>query len=229
MKTKKIFVIIFLIIILVASVVCAVIVVINNKPDYGNLSAAIATIGLLITAVYGFRSNREAIRLQTSMQFSTDVYKKLHSELFKRTERNIQIKLSSLRAKGIICAIEDLEDEDLKQDIKRYCGYMDGIGILVTEHLIKPEVILYNAGVGLLRTFFLLKPYLDKSRKKRRENASHDISDKNVDYVICNAVELHYANMELLALEMRRRGPLLIKEFKKKLKQANKNKKVIRG
>lgn len=153
MKTKKILVIIVLIIILVASVVCTVIEVIDN-PDYGNLSAAITTIGLLITAVYGFRSNREAIRLQTSMQFSADVYKRLHSELFKRTERNIQIKLSSLQARGIICAIEDLEDEDLKQDIKRYCGYMDGIGILVTEHLIEPEVILYNAGVGLLRIFF---------------------------------------------------------------------------
>lgn len=49
----------------------------------------------------------------------------------KKRERRIQTKLSLLQSQGIVCAIEDLDDDDLRRDIREYCGYMDGIGILV--------------------------------------------------------------------------------------------------
>lgn len=228
MKNHKSFLLKGLIILLFAiSMICMIWGMINDS-DLVNVCAAISTMGLVCTAVYGFRSNRDAIRLQTSMSFSLDVYKTIHSNSFKKRERNIQNKLSSLQDRGIICSIEEIDDADLKKDIHIYCGYMDCLGILVMEHLINPEVILYNTGVGLLRTFFLLKPYLELTRKKRKENASHDIKDKIVDEIISEGVQMYYANFELLAMEMRRRGPQLINDLKEKMEVARKNKMVIK-
>lgn len=70
-----------LLVILVCSVVLSVMV---DGSDFVNMGMALSTMGLVCTAVYGFHSNREAIRLQTSMQFSLDVHKRLHSISFKK-------------------------------------------------------------------------------------------------------------------------------------------------
>ena len=220
---KQFYILLKLSIILSIILVCsAVLSIMVAGSDFVDMCMALSTMGLVCTAVYGFHSNREAIRLQTSMQFSLDVHKTLHSVPFKKRERSIQAKLSSLQSKGIVCPIEDLDDDDLKRDIREYCGYMDGIGILVMEHLMKPEVILYNAGVGLLRTYYLLKPFLEKSRQQRSEKATHDIDNKSVDNIIENSVGLYYAHFELLALEMHQRGPSLIRYIKQKITRAKK-------
>lgn len=197
-----------------------------NKDDvFLTVCSSLSSMGLLCAAVYGFRSARGATRLQTSLEFSFVVYKELHKKSFKERERFIQNKLSTY--KGEVCAIDDIEDQTLRGEIHKYCGYMDGIGILVMEHLIKPEIILYNTGVGLLRTYCLLKPFLDASRQKRYEMATHDINDGEVDKIISNSVRLYYAHFELLALEMLRQGPKLIKIINAKLKRAQRGKRII--
>lgn len=139
MKKRKAFVISLFIVLLIVAVSSMVLGFIKN-PDYLGLSTAILTLCLVITAIYGFQSNREAIRLQTFMEYSFDIYKTISSDEFKKRERNIQKGLSALREQGVVCAIDDIKDDDLKKDIHKYCGYMDGVGILVMEHMINPEV-----------------------------------------------------------------------------------------
>lgn len=197
----------------------------QNSPNYGSICTAIATLGLVLTAIYGFYSNREAVRLQTSLEFCFKVYKVFQSEEFKKRERRIQNGL--MCHQGQPCAIEELKDNDLIQDIHLYCGYLDGIGVLVMEHLIRPEVIISYAGVGVLKTFYLLKPFLEISRKSRKKKAKEDKTRSDIDPIIAQSVSLYYANLELLALEMQRRGPKLIAEFNSKLLKARKKKRVI--
>ena len=162
------------------------------------------------------------------MEYSFDIYKTISSDEFKKREHNIQKGLSALREQGVVCAIDDIKDDDLKKDIHKYCGYMDGVGILVMEHMINPEVFFYKAGLGLLRTFFLLKPYLEITRLKRKTYATHDIEDVLVDQLIGNSVQLYYAHLELLALELRRQGGNMIQEIDDKLEKARKHRKVIK-
>ena len=197
----------------------------QSKPNYGSICTAIATLGLVLTAIFGFYSNREAMRLQTSLEFCFKVYTVFQSKEFKERERRIQNNLKLYIEQP--CAIEDLPEASLKQDIYNYCGYLDGIGVLVMEHLIRPEVVLSYAGVGVLRTFSLLKPFLELSRKSRAETAKASKKNSDIDSIISKSVSLYYANFELLALEMQRRGPKLIIEFNTKLQKARTKKRVL--
>jgi len=212
-------------IIIVVSFIVFLCLEIRNNPNYGSICTAIATLGLVLTAIYGFYSNREAVRLQTSLEFCFKVFNVFQSKDFKERERRIQTGL--IRHQAHPCAIEELTEESLKKDIYDYCGYLDGIGVLVMEHLIRPEIVMSYTGLGVLKTFFLLKPFLELSRKKRSKKAKEHKEPSDIHSIITEGVSLHYANFELLALEMQRRGPTLIKDYDKKLRKARKKKRVV--
>ena len=225
MKNKKILIFCIVAFIIIICFIISLCLEFQNNPNYGSICTAIATLGLVLAAVYGFYSNREIVRLQTSLEFCFKVYNVFQSKAFKERERRIQDGLMLYREHP--CTIEDLPDEKLKKDIYNYCGYLDGIGVLVMEHLIRPEIVLSYAGVGILKTFYLLKPFLELSRKNRAEKSKNDILQGDIDFIITEAVSLYYANFELLALEMRRRGTNLTTDFKRKLHKARKKKRVL--
>lgn len=227
MKVLKLVVMFLMTFLLVAAIICLIMSFKTTKPNYLGISTTLMTLCLVITAVNGFYSNREAIRLQTSMTFSSEIFKMVRSDRFKKMERDIQKGISVLKDKGIVCPIDDIEDDNLKKDIHKYCGYMDGIGILVMEHLINPEVFLYKAGVGTLRTYFLLEPYIEATRMHRKDHVESNLKDDKANKIISGSVGFYYAHFELLALELRRSGFHFINEIDKKLNRSRKNKKVM--
>lgn len=47
--------------------------------QYFDLITAITTVGLLVTAIFGFYDNHKIVRTQTSMDFCTFIYPMLQS------------------------------------------------------------------------------------------------------------------------------------------------------
>ena len=177
------------------------------------LNLAISAL-ILFAAIIGFVVTIRATRTQTSMEFFSTVYPILQSQEFRDREQYLLRELSKEGHK--ICAIEDIENEILRQEIYTYCECMNGIGILVQEHMIKDGVIIPYIGVNSIYIYRKIKPYLYMTRQKRALQISPELS-ANENKKIQNAAELYYVHYELLVLEMEKQGEKWTKEFKGKL------------
>ena len=207
-------------IILIVLVICAAIAYyfeIHNEKQYG--CVAILTLCLVITAIYGFKVTNETTRMQTSIDFCLSTYKTFQSKEFVERER--------LVCKGLLqrgdnyCAIEEIDNDTLRDAVYEYCEIMNGVGVLVFEYMIKPDVVVAYLGANTLMTFQLIKPYLDLTRKARYENVPMELPEYERE-LIRKAQPLTFAHFELLALEIKCQAPELIDEYEKELQVQNK-------
>lgn len=196
----------------------------NSVPNYANICTAVCTFGLVITAIYGFYSNKEAIRMQTSTEFCMKIYNLLQSDEYVEREHLIWEKLENNNTAA--CPIDEIKDKQLREAIIKYCEILNGIGVFIVEHMINPEIVIAYIGANTLHTFLLIKPYLEKTRQKRYNSISDTLQSKQKQY-IRNAQLLVGAHFELLALEIYRQAPYLIRKYNRMLHLANQNKRVI--
>lgn len=211
---------IFFYIILIVLVICAVIAYyfeIHKEKQYGCI--AILTLCLVITAVQGFKVTNESTRMQTSMDFCLSTYSMFQSKEFVQKERFI---CSGLLQRGDnYCAIEEIDNDTLRDAVYEYCEIMNGVGVLVYKHMIEPDVVVAYLGANTLMTFQLIKPYLDLTRKARYENVPMELPEYERE-LIQKAQSLTFAHFELLALEIKHQAPDLIDEYEKELQVQNK-------
>lgn len=125
-----------------------------------------------------------------------------------------------------VCAIDKIEDKELRDAVEKYCEVLNGIGVFVVEHMIKPDIVVAYIGANTLHTYLLIKPYLEKYRQKRRNDISDVLPSKEKDY-IKDAELLVFAHFELLALEIYRQAPHLINKYQELLHKAHRNKGII--
>jgi hypothetical protein len=190
----------------------------NGEPNYANICTAICTYGLVITAIYGFHSNKEAIRMQTSTDFCVKIYNILQSDEFVKREQLIWERLEN--QENEVCAIDEVKDEELREAMIKYGAILNGIGVFIVERMINPDIVLAYIGANTLHTFMLIKPYLEKSRQKRYDSISDTLPLKEKKY-IKEAQLLIFAHFELLALEIEKQAPYLIQKYQKLLQRAN--------
>lgn len=190
----------------------------NGEPNYANICTALCTYGLVITAIYGFHSNKEAIRMQTSTDFCMKIYDILQSDEFVKREQLIWGRLENQENEA--CAIDEVKDEELREAMLKYGEILNGIGVFIVERMINPDIVLAYIGANTLHTFMLIKPYLEKSRQKRYDSISDTLPLKEKKY-IKEAQLLIFAHFELLALEIEKQAPYLIRKYQKLLQRAN--------
>ena len=190
----------------------------NGEPNYASICTAICTYGLVITAIYGFHSNKEAIRMQTSTDFCVKIYNILQSDEFVKREQLIWERLEN--QENEVCAIDEVKDEELREAMIKYGAILNGIGVFIVERMINPDIVLAYIGANTLHTFMLIKPYLEKSRQKRYDSISDTLPLKEKKY-IKEAQLLVFAHFELLALEIEKQAPYLIRKYQKLLQRAN--------
>ena len=106
----------------------------QSNPSYANICTALCTYGLVITAIYGFYSNKEAIRMQTSTDFCMKIYNILQSEEYVKRECLIWERLESQEHE--VCSIDEIKDEELRRAVEKYCEVLNGIGVFIVEHMI---------------------------------------------------------------------------------------------
>lgn len=180
--------------------------------------SAAATCVLAIAAIIGFRKAREVAQLQTSLQFCADMHERFQKEEFKQREKRIYEGLKDRK----ICPISDLPDA-LREDIKTYCGFMDNIGVLIKQESVNPEIVIAYYGAGILFNYDLIKPYLDLERLKQFHSFNHPRIPAADVTLIKDAYRMEYAHYELLALQIREKGPKIVKDFEMKLRKYNAN------
>lgn len=194
--------------------------IIDGFPDHLELCMALLSLGLVVTAIYGFYKINKTTRLQTSIDFCLKVYPYLQSKEFVQQEQYLIEELNK-RNEEAICAIEDIKDEKLKQEILKYCEYMDGLGIIVYEHMINYNVIIPYIGVNTILIYRKLIPYLNRTREARARR-SLDMLTIEENEKIQQAASLYFIHYELLALEIERQGPEWTKRFQNELKTIRK-------
>ena len=171
------------------------------------------SFGILVAAIVGFCVTKHATHLQTSMQFCSSIYPVLQSPEFVNREQYI---LRELNNRGDdICAIEDIKNDTLRNEIYAYCEYLNGIGIMIYEHMINSSVVIPYIGVNTIYIYRKLKPYLYITRLKRSCYSSQELSAEE-NKKIQKAASLYFVHYELLALEMDKRG----EEWTEKLQSA---------
>lgn len=180
--------------------------------------SAAATCVLAIAAIIGFRKAREVAQLQTSLQFCADMHERFQKQEFKQREKRIYEGLKERK----ICPISDLSDV-LQEDIKTYCGFMDNIGVLIKQESVNPEIVIAYYGAGILFNYDLIKPYLDLERLKQFHSFQHSRIPTVDVKLIKDAYRMEYAHYELLALQIREKGPKIVKDFEMKLRKYNAN------
>lgn len=173
----------------------------------------------MITAVHGFYVNNQTTRLQTSMDFCLSTYSMFQSKEFVEKERFICKGL--LQRGDNYCAIEEIDKDTLRDAVYEYCEIMNGVGVLVFEHMMEPDVVVAYLGANTLMTFQLIKPYLDLTRKARYENVPMKFPEYERE-LIRKAQPLTFVHFELLALEIKRQAPNLIDKFEKQVQIQNK-------
>lgn len=196
----------------------------QGQPNYANICTALCTYGLVITAIYGFYSNKEAIRMQTSTDFCMKIYDVLQSEEYVKRECLIWERLES--RENEVCSIDEIKDVQLREAVEKYCEVLNGIGVFIVEHMIKPDIVVAYIGANTLHTFLLIKPYLEKYRQKRYNILAESLPYKEKKY-IKDAQLLVFAHFELLAMEISRQAPHLIRKYGKLLHKDPVNKRII--
>ena len=182
-----------------------------------SMISAVATSLLVITAVIGFRKGREVARLQTSLEFCAKMHKQFQEDDFKQREKRIR---EALMKNPQICPIRQLP-KDVQNDIRVYCGFMDNIGVLTEHNSINPDIVIAYYGVEILFNYDLIKPYLELERRQQSQEFANLLIPDSDTQLIKDALRLEYAHFELLALQIRTRGPKLIKDFTKRLRKQN--------
>ena len=188
----------------------------GNINIIANAITAIATVGLVFVAAHEFRVNREIVRMQTSMDFCTMIYPILQSDEFVVREQYLINSLSERRKVSPACSIYKIEDEILRSELLKYCECMNGIGLLLHEHMINADVIVPYIGTKSTILYELIRPYLDITRQEMAE-IQYDFFDLLENEKIQKAAALYFVHYELLALKMREEGPIITKEFKNQL------------
>ncbi len=192
----------------------------RNKQNYE--CVAILTLCLVLTAVYGFYVTSRSTRMQTSMDFCLSTYQMFQSKEFVEKERFI---CKELKDRGDnYCAIEDIDNDILRDAVYEYCETMNGVGVLVLEHMIDAEVVVSYLGANTLMAFQYIKPYLDLTREaKYRDDVLMGVPEHEREQ-IRNARPLTFAHFELLAMEIEKQAPKLTNKYERKLR--NKKKKI---
>lgn len=183
---------------------------------FANLIAAIATLILVLVAVHEFRVSREVVRMQTSMDFCTMIYPILQSEDFVMCEQYLIKSLTKRRKVEPACSMFKIEDETLRSELLKYCECMNGIGLLLHEHMIDANVIVPYIGTKSTILYELIRPYLDITRQELAVT-QYDFFDSSQNEKIQRAAALYFVHYELLALKMREEGPNITKDFQKQL------------
>lgn len=173
------------------------------------------TLCLVITAVYGFVVTNYTTRMQTSMDFCLSTYQMFQSKEFVEKERFI---CKELYERGDnYCAIEEIDNDTLRDAVYEYCEIMNGVGVLVFKHMIDADAIVSYLGANTLMTFQYIKPYLDLTREARyHDNVLMGLPEYERE-LIRNARPLTFAHFELLAMEIEKQAPKLTHKFEKKL------------
>lgn len=161
------------------------------------------SLAIFVAAIIGFSVNEQTTRLQTSMEFCSTIYPILQSQEFVEREHFLKRELSKLGNE--ICPIEDIENDSLKHEIYAYCECLNGIGIMIHEHMINHNVIIPYIGVNTIYIYRKLKPYLYMTRQERVLYVSPELSDME-NKKIQRAASLYFVHYELLVLEMERQG-----------------------
>ena len=187
---------------------------IKKNNEHVNICTALLTLALVVTALYGFYVTNSTTRLQTSMNFCTEVYPTLQSHEFVEREQYILHELGKRGENS--CAIEDIQDAKLRREIYAYCEYMNGIGIMVYEDMINTSVIIPYIGVNSIFIYRKLRPYLNKTRDKRGQYYSTDLTYEE-NKKIQKAAKLYFVHYELLVLRMEEDGEKWTKRFQKEL------------
>lgn len=191
----------------------------------GSLITAAATIGLIIVAIYGFRVNREVVRRQTSMDFCALVYPILQSEEFVHREQYLISTLSEMWETTQPCSFFEIEDDRLRYEIICYCECLNGIGLLLHEHMIDDGVIVPYIGTKTTILYELVRPYLEQTRYKMASQ-QYGFFDPSQNEKIQSAAALYFVHYELLALKMRKEGPRVTRNFNKQLQKSRKQNRI---
>lgn len=190
-----------------------------------NSATALATIGLIIVAIYGFRVNREVVRRQTSMDFCALVYPTLQSQEFIQREQYLISTLSERLEKKKPCSFSKIEDDHLRSEMINYCECLNGIGLLLHEHMIDDGVIVPYIGTKTTILYELIRPYLNQTRLEMAAQ-QYGFFDSSQNEKIQNAAALYFVHYELLALKMRKEGPGVTETFDKQLKESRKQNQI---
>lgn len=193
--------------------------IITSMYQYLDLITAITTVGLLVTAIFGFYDNHRIVRTQTSMDFCTFIYPMLQSEEYVNREQYLITALSARYGKETPCSFDEIEDPKLRFEIIRYCECLNGIGILLHEHMINDNVIVPYIGTQTTILYELIRPYLNKTREKFAD-ISYECFDEKDNQKVQNAASLYFVHYELLAITMRENGPKITGQFRRKLIRA---------
>lgn len=213
------YLIILFVIILFIVTIFLIVMEVRTKCDYASICMVILTLGLVFTAIYGFYITNNATRLQTSMDFCLNTYQMFQSEEYVERENIIRDGLCE-RGENY-CAIEEIDNDTLRNAVYEYCEIMNGIGVLVMEHMINTETVISYLGANTLMSYRLIKPYLDRTRQNRVAKIPEQLPDDEKE-MIKRAQLMTFAHFELLVMEMKRQAPKLLEDFRNRLDDANK-------
>jgi hypothetical protein len=122
------------------------------------------------------------------------------------------------------CAIEDIDNDTLRDAVYEYCEIMNGVGVLVQKEMIDAEVVVSYLGANTLMAFQYIKPYLDLTRDaKYHDDVLMGVPEYERE-LIRNSRPLTFAHFELLAMEIEKQAPKLTQKYERKLR--NKKKKI---
>jgi len=188
----------------------------RGECNYGAISSSILTIGLIITAVYGFYVTNQSTRMQTSMDFCMSMFQTFQSKEYIEREHLIW---SGLEKRGeCYCSIGEIEDSELRDAVYEYCELMNGVGAMVFEHMINIDLVVAYLGTNTLKTYLYIKPYLELTRKERESSIPERYSNDDKT-IIHNAETLAFAHFELLALKIKNKAPNMIKKYEKEIRK----------
>lgn len=205
-------------IVLVALLICAIVAYFfDSCKNHRSGCVAILTFCLVITAVYGFYVTSRSTRMQTSMDFCLSTYQMFQSKEFVEKERFI---CKELKGRGDnYCAIEEIDNDTLRDAVYEYCEIMNGVGVLVLEHMINTDVVVTYLGANTLTAFQYIKPYLDLTRETKCCDDVLMGLPKYERELIRDARPLTFAHFELLAMKIEKKAPKLTRKFEKKLQR----------
>lgn len=180
------------------------------------------TFCLVLAAICGFLVTNYSTRMQTSMDFCLSTYQMFQSKEFVEKERFI---CKELKDRGDnYCAIEDIDNDTLRDAVYEYCEIMNGVGVLVQKEMIDAEVVVSYLGANTLMAFQYIKPYLDLTRDaKYHDDVLMGVPEYERE-LIRNSRPLTFAHFELLAMEIEKQAPKLTQKYERKLR--NKKKKI---
>ena len=194
----------------------------QNWGEFGSFFSGIVTPLAFVSLAFSVYQTKYTTSKTNSLNVCISVLKELRGRSFLGHEKIIMERLPYIIDK--VNSINDITDPELKHSIIEYCNVINNISVLVVHELIDDEIIIAYYGIQILNMYNLIFPLLEENKKSEYEliiNSSYfernDHGEKDKE-MIAKAIRFQYGHFEILAKEIRKKGPAIMSNIEKKIK-----------